>query len=266
MNPRAEAARRHAAGQYAGFVMAWSWLTRLPWPGRFPQSTATLADALWAFPLVGAMVGAAGGAVYAVALHWNAGSSLAAAAAIATIVLFSGGLHEDGFGDFCDGLAARGDPGQRIAAMRDPRLGAFGVLGLTIVLLLRAGALVGLAGPAAIWSLVIAAAGGRSAIGLVMLRIPPATENGSGAAAGRASMGPVAVGLALCAVLLLAGSWAMELGPVAILATVTVVAGGPFVVARTARRRFGGYTGDILGASSVVVETAALIVLASAAR
>jgi adenosylcobinamide-GDP ribazoletransferase len=79
-------------------------------------------------------------------------------------------------------------------------------------------------------------------------------------------MGPVGVGLALCAVLLLTGSWAMGLGPAAVLATITVVAGGPFVVARIARRRFGGYTGDILGASSVVVETAALIVLASAVR
>jgi adenosylcobinamide-GDP ribazoletransferase len=62
------------------------------------------------------------------------------------------------------------------------------------------------------------------------------------------------VALAVVAVAL--GGWA---GPVTALAA----AGGFAAVVGLARRRVGGYTGDVLGAAGVVAETVGLLVAAA---
>lgn len=239
----------------ADWALAIQWLTRLPWPYRHTSGARPLAGALWAFPLVGGLTGAGGGLVLVAAEQLGASANLAAVLAVAVMVLATGALHEDGWADFCDGLGARGDFARRIAAMRDSRLGAFGVIGLILALLLRVHALAMLSG-AAVASLALAAGLGRAAIGIVMLAIRPASETGAGAAAGRASVLPVLAGFgAIFLIGLLSAGLSSLL--VAALAFITAI-----LFARIARRVFGGYTGDVLGAVSVAVETVALIAFA----
>lgn len=240
----------------AHWALAVHWLTRLPWPYRHTSEARPLARALWAFPLVGALVGAGGGLVLAAAERLGASATLAAVMAVAAMTLATGALHEDGWADFCDGLGARGDFARRIAAMRDSRLGAYGVIGLVLILLLRIHALAMLSGGGAVVSLALAAGLGRAAIGVVMLASRAASDTGAGAAAGRATLRPV---LASLGVILIIGL--LSAGPVSLLvAALAAIAALAF--ARIARRAFGGYTGDVLGAVSVAVETGSLIALA----
>ena len=91
---------------------------------------------------------------------WITGGSMAAAlyfgsmllpypvavlAAIATRLLVTGALHEDGLADFLDGFGGGGSDRQRILdIMKDSRIGTYGVLGLLVYMLLLAAALLSL--------------------------------------------------------------------------------------------------------------------------
>ena len=70
---------------------------------------------------------------------------MAVLAAIATRLLVTGALHEDGLADFLDGFGGGGNDRQRILdIMKDSRIGTYGVLGLILYELLLAAALISL--------------------------------------------------------------------------------------------------------------------------
>lgn len=50
-------------------------------------------------------------------------------------VLFTGALHIDGFCDLCDALFVKQSPKQRLAILKDPHLGTFGLVGGVLLLL-----------------------------------------------------------------------------------------------------------------------------------
>lgn len=51
-------------------------------------------------------------------------------------LLFTGGLHEDGLADFCDGFGNSGDKEKTLRIMKDSFIGTYGVLGLIVYSLL----------------------------------------------------------------------------------------------------------------------------------
>jgi len=88
-----------------GFVVATAFLTRIPVaaPGC---SAGQLADAAWAFPLVGAGIGAAAAFAFLLAQLVGLGDWPAALLAVLTGIALTGALHEDGLGDAADGSSA----------------------------------------------------------------------------------------------------------------------------------------------------------------
>jgi cobalamin synthase len=64
-------------------------------------------------------------------------SQLTAAVLLLVWAGFTGMLHLDGFMDACDGLFPPRDPAQRLAIMADSRVGAFGVVSVVLLLLLK---------------------------------------------------------------------------------------------------------------------------------
>src|SRR5205823_14820253 len=95
----------------------------------------TAASVGW-FPVVGALVGLAVGAVWWGASRiWAPG--LAAALAVAADLVLTGLLHFDGLVDTADGLLPPMDRERRLEGMADPTAGAFGVATAIIVTLLR---------------------------------------------------------------------------------------------------------------------------------
>jgi adenosylcobinamide-GDP ribazoletransferase len=244
----------------ADLVAAFGLLTRLPLPrGATGSSTGS---SVWAWPLVGLVIGLIGAAGYAIAWRGGLSPALAALLAVIAMALATGGFHEDGLADTADGIGGGATPERRLLIMRDSRIGSFGALALLASVGLRVGALAQLADPRlVIPALIVAAVLGRAAMPGVVLLSSPARPGGLGAALGALDRKRVALGcgLAVLSCLMLGRPHAML---EAIFAAVLVAAG----MAGLGVRRLGGYTGDTLGATEQLAECAVLLVLASAPR
>jgi adenosylcobinamide-GDP ribazoletransferase len=214
------------------------------------------AEAVWAYPIVGATVGAIGGAVYWIAHSLSCPPALAALCALVAMILATGALHEDGLADFADGLA--GDSKERsLAIMRDHEIGTYGVIALMLSLAMRATAITLIAEPRAVMAALIAAdAASRLSAVLIMAALPLARSDGMSASVG-SPMASLAAG-ALGVTFLIA--WLLLPFGVALLLILSAGVSA-IVLGRVALIRLGGQTGDVLGASSQICECLALIVL-----
>ncbi len=210
------------------------------------------------FPLVGAGVGALVGlAWWASAKAWDT-SAVPAAIAVAMDLVATGILHVDGLADSADGLLPHLPRERRLAVMAEPDVGAFGVAVVAVALLLRVAAL-GSTDPhgwkavaflAAVWCAA------RAVMAATTVTVTYARERGLASPfLGGSLWGPLAAAapfMALAGVRGLGGVVALAAG---------LVAGASVVV--FARRRLGGFTGDVLGAAGVVTETVALVVMSA---
>ena len=218
-------------------------------------------DALAWFPVVGAALGLAIGGVWWLAYQWWP-PALAAVIVVGVDLALTGMLHFDGLVDSADGLLAPRDPAQRLAIMAAPDAGAFGVGAAVVALLCRWVAL-GLLHPAplllaGLWAL------SRSAMAVIVRTQRYARSDAGGGLVSAfvpsaGSTGKLALAAGVAGSLLLAALWRARAGPVAVVAAGLGAAG----VVMLARRRIGGYTGDVLGAAGVVAETVGLLVAAA---
>jgi adenosylcobinamide-GDP ribazoletransferase len=206
------------------------------------------------FPAIGALVGLAAAAVFVVTSA-IATPLLAAAAAVATLSALTGAIHLDGLADSADGLLARGDVARRLEVMRDPRLGSYGVTAIVLVLVLEVAALSPMSPARAIAALVIAGALSRLATLSVLVFTPYVRSTGLGVAAWDSKHRAIdlAVGAAGTAIVCLL-DWRRALIAV-VLVSLTAL-----LVVVLARRRIGGATGDVCGATAELCELASLVV------
>jgi adenosylcobinamide-GDP ribazoletransferase len=126
------------------FFTAVMFFTRLPCPASIDHRPEWLQRAPRYFAVVGCLVGAASAAVHAAAVTVLP-VSIAVLGSIAASLLITGAFHEDGFADFCDGFGGGFDRDRILAIMKDSRVGAFGAIGICMLLLSRHGLLVALA-------------------------------------------------------------------------------------------------------------------------
>lgn len=215
------------------------------------------------FPLVGALIGAILGGVW-----WSAAQVfsplVAAVIVIAADAVVTGMLHFDGLADSADGLLPHLDRPRRLDIMSAPDVGAFAVVVVVLMLTLRVGTIASMnidvtvvVGMVALWST------SRAVMGAVMRSMPYARAGGLATVFGRPpSTLPAGVLIAAGAIAAVAAfEPARQVLRVAVaLAAAIIAAVG---VALLARRRLGGYTGDILGAAGVVAETVGLLVLSA---
>lgn len=217
-------------------------------------TTPTRGAMVW-FPVVGALLGGVTGLAW-----WGASELwpplLAAAMAVAVDLAVTGALHLDGLADSADGLLPHLPRDRRLAVMRGPDVGAFAMAAVVIVLVLRVTALASVeVRPLALAGLWCAS---RTAMAVVARVLPYARAEG-GLASAFLGGSPWTVGL--LGAVLAAALLAVEGGPALAAGAALVVATLP--VAGLARRRLGGFTGDVLGALGVVGETVGLVVLAA---
>jgi adenosylcobinamide-GDP ribazoletransferase len=244
-------------------LTAFTLLTRLPL-ARFAAAGATgdLARCVWAFPVVGLIVGALGGLAYYLGHAAGLPPWVAACWSVTAMLMVTGALHEDGLADTADGLGGGATRDHKLEIMRDSRIGSYGALALTLSLLVRVGAVTALATPGPVFAgLVAAGVLGRGGILLVLLTLRPAREDGLGVAMRSAGAAGIVLGLGLAVV-----SAGICLPIRVALACVIVGSGAALAMAMLARRQLGGYTGDVLGATEVLVECAVLTVVSSMAE
>ncbi len=257
------------AAWWRRLLLAAAFLTCLPLGSRAPRVAARrtvvpavqrlpeLTRATGLFPLIGAAIGLIAGLALLSAFQLGLHPLACAFIAVAVAIALSGALHEDGLADFADGLGGttRED---RLAIMRDDRIGTFGTLALLFGVGIRASILSGLTSPeAAALSLITAAAMSRAVLPGVLRWQRPARTDGLAVAVGAPANAAVATAavLALLIALFAVGFWAGLLA--------AVVAGlAALAVAYLAQRTLGGQTGDVLGAVQVVAEIAALAAIA----
>lgn len=247
----------------ADLAASLGFLTRLPVPGGLPQ--APLVEAMRAFPLAGAVIGAAAGLVLA-GLAWTGLPGLAVSAiVIAAVALLTGGLHEDGLADTVDGFGGGRDRDSKLAIMRDSHIGAYGVMALVLGLLIKAACLGALAhGPAAGVIALLAASGAfsRALIVWLMATTPPARSDGLAHGVGQPSDSTARYALlagGVIAVLLLLVTRGL-VPTLAIMGTGVLAAA---LVRFLAMRQIGGHTGDICGALQFLAETAMIAAAAA---
>jgi adenosylcobinamide-GDP ribazoletransferase len=232
----------------------------LPLPAPAGPAGPAFSDFAWAAPLAGALIGLLAAIALAIAVRLGLPPSLAAVAAVAALVLVCGGLHEDGLADFADGLSAGRSRDERLAIMRDSRIGAFGAIALTLALAARVAAiaaLVGGGGGRAAAALIVAGAAARLGALVPLTALAPARSDGLGASAGRLAPATFfAAAAATAAVALVVGL--VDLGIVRALSAAALAAAAAAGIAALAQRRLGGQTGDVAGAAEQAAEIAAL--------
>ena len=246
-------------GPFDDFAVATALLTRLPMDRAVPADGA-VAAAGWAFPLVGAGIGALAAIAFLVAELLGLGPGPAAFLAVLTGVAVTGALHEDGLADTLDGLMGGHDRDEKLAIMRDSRQGTHGVLALVFSIGLRAAALAAIAEPLhAALALLAAHAFSRGLLPAAMRVLSPARSDGLGATAGTPSRGVAIVATVIGLVVALGA-----LGPVNGGVGIILAAAAVTFAALLARRQIGGYTGDVLGAFQQTGEIVMLLVAAAA--
>ncbi len=237
------------------FFTALGFFTRIPVPAWVPWSPERLNHAARYFPLVGWVVGAAGAASF-LALDTILPTSLAILLSIAVTIRLTGAFHEDGWADTCDGLGGGWERQQVLAIMKDSRIGTYGTVGLVLMLLAKAGALIELGGQGSggvALALLVAHPLSRLTSTCLIHWLPYARDDDrskSKPLAHRLERGELATAAAfgLLPLLLLGPAEAMWV--LLAVSTVTIWA------ARLFLRRLGGYTGDCLGAVQQVTELA----------
>jgi adenosylcobinamide-GDP ribazoletransferase len=244
------------------FFIALQFFTRVPVPAWVGWRPEWMHASSRHYPLVGLCVGAFGAAVlWAAAQVWPL--PVAVGLSMAATVWLTGGFHEDGLADTCDGLGGAVSRERALVIMKDSRLGSYGALGLVGVLGLKATALHGLAsvglGGACV-AVVWAHALSRVAP-VVLLRVLPYAGDPE-----HAKAKPMAqqisgggLGWVLVVALALCGGAAGGADARSVLAGAGAMVVMTAWCARWYRQRLGGYTGDTLGAAQQWGELAGLL-------
>jgi adenosylcobinamide-GDP ribazoletransferase len=236
----------------------------VPPPTRLDRPTARLAMII--APVATLPIGAAVAVAGVVGGLLALPSLVTAALAIGVSAVGSRGLHLDGLADTADGLSASYDRARSLEVMRRGNTGPIGAATLVLVLILQVAATASLLdrpwGALALGGLICLSR--TSLLITCAAGVPAARTDGLGAAVAGVVPRPLTGAGVLLAAAAASGLLALTgspwwLGAVAVLlASLTVLA----LVARCLRR-FGGVTGDVLGAG-IEVSLALLLVVATA--
>ncbi|WP_299025898.1 adenosylcobinamide-GDP ribazoletransferase [uncultured Thermanaerothrix sp.] len=232
---------------WQGLRLALAFLTRLPLPST--RAETAFEHALPWFPWVGLLFGAAC-LLLAQVLGLFFSPLLVAVLTLIAWSILSGFLHLDGLADCWDALFPPLPTERRWQVLKDPHLGAFGIIGLVLHLLLKITALISVLNLHPL-GLLIAPVWARWLV-LWVGRLPPARPEGLGAAFVRAVTPRTLLWSSPLPLLLIpVGGWYS-------LIALPLAAVSSAALGWLAQRRLGGISGDVLGA---VIETSEVAVL-----
>ena len=240
-----------------GLLVAFGLYSALPLP-QAEWKHHTMRYALGFLPLIGVLVGMCQLGWLWLARYWDVQALFYAAGAVAIPIILTGGIHLDGFADTCDAVCSYGDKEKKLAILKDPHIGAFGVLWLIVLLIGQLGLAAQLyevpqaAGIAAVGYVLARACGGY-----MIVACPCAKDSGlAHLFADHTDKTKVAwvmrLWMVFCACCLIGRQgWFGVL-------TVCVTAGFFVLYVRRCSRLFGGITGDLCGMCITLCELIAL--------
>ncbi len=250
-------------------AIAFAQYSRIPMP-RFEWKDEDMRYTISAFPLVGAVLGLVFFAVYRACARLALPDAASALLLTAVPVIITGGFHIDGFMDAADALSSFRSKEEKLRILKDPHIGAFAVIRLTVCGLIYIASLIIVLVSGKAQELMISISAGfvlaRCLSALSVLTFRSAKKEGmlyyeaSSAAGGRTVNMIVVSILGVAAACLMA--WFSGLAG----ALVILLAGFSFSWYRyISYKEFGGITGDTAGYFVVICETAMAAGAAAAA-
>lgn len=233
-------------------LVAGTLLTRIPLPHAPKSAFAHQEDSVWAFPIVGLLVGLLTCTVGWIALGFALPAPIIAGLMLGASMILTGAMHEDGLADCADGFWGGFDPTRRLEIMKDSQIGTYGVLALLVTTGLRWLALTavistGFAG------VIVAAVLSRGVMPALMALLGNARKSGLSHSVGRPTQQIALISFVIASLIagLIVGSTAI--GAILVAAVVA------FGIAQLAKAKIRGQTGDVLGATQLLAETAILL-------
>jgi len=118
------------------FFTALIFFTRIPCPKWVKHDPSHLYKSSKYLPLIGIIVGSIGAITFYLS-HLIFSIDIAIILSIFSTIYTTGGFHEDGFADVCDGFGGGWTKDKILSIMKDSTLGTYGVLGLLLILGLK---------------------------------------------------------------------------------------------------------------------------------
>jgi len=235
-----------------GFWAALQFLTIFPTPIRYKVTAKTSGKSLTYFPLVGLILGAILlGLNYLLILVLP--SSIVNALLIIALVILTGAHHLDGFIDTCDGVIAGESKKERLTIMSDSKVGAFGIVGVVLLLLLK---YVSLSAAPILPALLLMPTLSRWAMVSIIFTFPYAKRYGMGLAFKQgASWQRLTITTVISLVVAVA---LLKLWGLVLMAALWLIS---FGIASYFRSRLSGLTGDNYGAINELAEVLVLLLL-----
>ncbi len=237
----------------ADIPVAFSLLSRLPVSLSPETAAARSAKAVWAYPLVGGLLALIAGVIGLGLSTIGIADGPVCVVVLILLALLTGGLHEDGLADTADGLFGGRSKEHALEIMRDSRVGAYGVTALILILLLRWSSMSDLLNLGAFLPVLITAHMiSRAVMACAMSLLPPARSDGLSVLTGAPPLSAAGLGLAISCVV---GFFCLGITVFALLLASALLAAS---LLWQAKRRLGGQTGDILGATQLISEVTIL--------
>lgn len=240
------------------FLAALQFLTIIPW--RRSTSQEELAGSAGYFPVVGVVIGLILAGLNRV-LGWLLPSPAVNVLLVASLVVITGALHLDGLVDTCDGVAGVKTAEERQRVMHDSRAGAFGVIGASLLLLVKYVSLNSVPGVFLLATLVLMPIVSRWAMVYAIFAYPYGRPSGLGqllkqgtgwqqfAMATLITLAAAIVLLRLAGVIIMVGVWVIAVA-----------------VATYLKGKLSGLTGDTYGAINEVSEVGAALLVSVVAH
>ncbi|MDC3235061.1 adenosylcobinamide-GDP ribazoletransferase [Candidatus Puniceispirillum sp.] len=241
--------------RFGDIAAAFLLLSRIPITYQFAKdSPPDFISSLWAFPIVGLVIGGFGGMMLAFASFLGLPLLVCGGVSVGVMAMASGAMHEDGLADTADGFGGGKNVDDKMRIMHNSHIGSYGVLALCISTIIRISLFASIAGldlsNLALIGLVAAiAAAARWQILIALWAFPIA----AGAKLAKVTGRPSVVVIFAAAFL-----WMAPLAYFA-LPIATVIAGIAALFAclglgRIAMRQINGISGDVMGAMIILAE------------
>lgn len=238
-----------------GFYVALLFLTRIPLP-QILLDDRKIASSVPFFPLAGAVIGGI------LSFTFLLGEKVLPLQVLPVIIItvwvsITGGMHIDGFADTMDGIFCGGGREKKLSVMKDSRIGAYGAMGIILLLLFKISLTGSLSRQYLIPALILAPVLSRWVMTYAIILFPYARESGLGRAFSLyknpwyfITSSIIAIGITILV--------AKAMG--FIIALIVIVAG--FVLIKYIIGQLGGLTGDTYGAINELCEIVVLLIFA----
>ncbi len=230
-------------------LSAFLFFTRVRLPFHVDYKKENQQFILTWFPLIGIFVGTVGGLSYYLSAFIFP-QLVCVVLALGAMVLTTGALHEDGWGDVCDAFGGGYSKEQILNIMKDSRVGAYAAIGLIFLFAIKIAALSGIS-ESKIPTLFIAA---HALSRWPVLLITKFWQNArqTGASKSRDSSSPLSWARILLALLI--ALLPLLLFPWIVFAIVPVIVIATLLAGKYFEKHIGGYTGDCLGVAQQINE------------